>query len=215
MEKGILASSGFVEESKIIDDIDTNKLAERMSKLCSKSDIYCIGMGDCWTNNMLFKYGPNGQILDHKFLDFQICRACSRAVDLSYFIYTSVDMELNNGKHMTLLKTYYDEFASFAQKLGVPCDDVALDYDTFLQEYDQYRYYGFMMALMSCPMMFADKKDIPDMNEMDEEKMKAEDGCNAFFGEMMKGDRLTQKIKDMVTIHWPKVKSAIEKLDLQ
>jgi len=134
-------------------------------------------------------------------------------VDLTYFFYTSVNMKLLNEKPMTLLKIYFDEFVTFAMKLGVKCDDVALDYDVFLAEYDDYRYYGCMMGLITCPMMFAEQKDIPDMDKMDEESMKNGEGFGEVFGDMMKGDGLTNKILDMVKIHWPKAKMSLDKWD--
>uniref|UniRef100_A0A1I8Q0R0 CHK kinase-like domain-containing protein n=1 Tax=Stomoxys calcitrans TaxID=35570 RepID=A0A1I8Q0R0_STOCA len=48
-----------------------------------------LNHGDCWSNNILFKYSDDGKVEDLLFIDFQNTNYGSPAQDLFYFIITS------------------------------------------------------------------------------------------------------------------------------
>ncbi|XP_069679895.1 uncharacterized protein [Periplaneta americana] len=75
--------------------------------------------GDCWTNNMLFKFSKNdSEPTDVAFLDFQLSRYASPVLDIAYFIFCCTDQTLRSKHYRHLLTKYYDTLAHFICQLG-------------------------------------------------------------------------------------------------
>nr|XP_001807041.2 PREDICTED: uncharacterized protein LOC100141764 [Tribolium castaneum] len=76
----------------------------------------CILHGDCWSNNMMFKY-QNSQIVDVQMMDFQMSFEGTPVYDLSYFFYSGGSKQLFD-KLETFLDIYYESFSKCAKALG-------------------------------------------------------------------------------------------------
>ncbi|GAB0088775.1 hypothetical protein DMENIID0001_032390 [Sergentomyia squamirostris] len=63
--------------------------------------------GDMWTNNMMFKYDEGGNPIDVLFVDYQIPYWCTPAIDILYFINTSLKEEIRLEKQDELVQYYY------------------------------------------------------------------------------------------------------------
>ncbi|XP_037783767.1 uncharacterized protein LOC119579995 isoform X2 [Penaeus monodon] len=91
-----------------------------------------VGHGDCWVNNLLFRYDSKGHPQEIMLLDFQFCRRSSLAVDLSYFLFTSLTGDVRNKHLDQFLSFYYDAFARIVAAGGarVPfsLEDVRLEF---------------------------------------------------------------------------------------
>lgn len=69
-----------------------------------------INHGDCWTNNIMFKYDKNEtEVLQCLFIDFQYCKYGSPSQDLYYFILSSAETDIKIKKFDYLIKWYYDK----------------------------------------------------------------------------------------------------------
>nr|XP_029718360.1 uncharacterized protein LOC109411644 [Aedes albopictus] len=68
-----------------------------------KSKLSVICHGDCWTNNILFKHDEKGSITEICFLDFQLIRHGSLALDLAYLIYCFTESALRKANLQTWL----------------------------------------------------------------------------------------------------------------
>ncbi|XP_018566832.1 uncharacterized protein LOC108907577 [Anoplophora glabripennis] len=79
--------------------------------------------GDCWSNNMMFKYDDAGKLIDVRFLDFQLVRLGSPVCDLSYCLYSGGKKEIfDNLDH--LLQIYHDSFSESIRAYGCDPDEL-------------------------------------------------------------------------------------------
>lgn len=81
------------------------------------NDFNVVLHGDCWVNNFLFKTGPNDELIDMVFVDFQNPRFGHPLCDLLYFIMTSVKLEHKLSDFDFFIKYYYDHLIEHLQIL--------------------------------------------------------------------------------------------------
>ncbi|XP_050701225.1 uncharacterized protein LOC126987844 [Eriocheir sinensis] len=115
-----------------------------------KSPFASIIHGDCWINNMLFRYDASGSPIEVVFLDLQGCRVASVALDLQHFLNLNVKGEIRRPNLDQLLASYYDSLRSTvtAGKTAVP---FALD--QLKEEYIDKGFYGALYGLLWLPVM--------------------------------------------------------------
>ncbi|XP_063597701.1 uncharacterized protein LOC134774272 [Penaeus indicus] len=70
-------------------------------------DVLCHG--DCWINNVLFRYEDNVPV-EVMLLDFQLCRQASLATDLNFLLHTSLEGHVRKTKLETFLDIYFSTF---------------------------------------------------------------------------------------------------------
>jgi hypothetical protein len=175
-----------------------------MNKLTAhKNRNSVINHGDCWTNNMMFKYDDSNKPVGLKFIDFQLSRCCSRAIDLNYFFFSSPQYDsVLTEREEEILRVYYDEFSSFAKKLGVDSEQSDLTWEAFKEEFDECRYYGLFMGLMLAPIIAAQSEQVPDMEKLTEEDMTGAAG-EEFFNQLV-SEKANRKMIWMAKHHLAK-----------
>lgn len=89
-----------------------------------KNGFQVLAHGDSWLNNMMFK-GED----DILYLDFQACSWASPALDLHYFITSSVHDDIKIDKYDEIMKFYYDELIDSLTKLN---------YDGTIPSYEEF-----------------------------------------------------------------------------
>lgn len=176
-----------------------------------EKDLECavVSHGDCWVNNMLFKYSENDTKqrfpVSVNFIDFQLSQATSRMVDFYYFLMTSSKLDVLNQREQDLLMIYYSEFTSYAESFGVDTKAKGLTWENLQREADKYRLYGVFMALLLAPMLAADAADIPDMETFTQEEFEnSDETMTKFFADLTKGSFASLKAKTIVLDHLPK-----------
>ncbi|CAL8093341.1 unnamed protein product [Orchesella dallaii] len=164
----ILRDAGEVDAAEAWENLNEElNYFERMHNLVgSKVKNAVIGFGDCWKNNILFSYDSQGNLKESsvKFVDFQLARVCCRAIDVGYFLYTSVEIDILNENEEQILRFYHEEFKSFLRKLGFNPKQFGLTWKKFLKEYQDYRLYGVMLGLMLSPALYPDTNDLNGLN---------------------------------------------------
>jgi len=140
--------------------------------------------GDCWTNNFLFRYSPDGEVEECRLLDLQIGRIGSPALDLNYLLFTSTTRQTRQAHLHRFLLEYYSEFASALAAGGLP---LKFTLDELKREYRAKHAFGLLMGIMVIPATLVNKEETPDFTfeEGDdmEEKMKE---YQSFFREQLK-----------------------------
>ncbi|OXA44587.1 hypothetical protein Fcan01_20971 [Folsomia candida] len=167
-EVKLLRDTGHLKEAETLalfchdNTIDPYLLSE-ISRIASDTTNGVISHGDCWTNNIMFLYDHEDKVIDLKLLDFQIARCAPRSVEVSYFLYACVP-HLDVGMEEEYLKWYDGHFIQFLKKLGVNrrAGD-GLDFQDFMEEYENCMFYGVMLGLIMTPMMCIESQNQPSL----------------------------------------------------
>lgn len=129
-------------------------------------DQHVITHGDCWCNNMLFKYKDFNKITPEamRLLDFQIVRKGSYAQDLSYCFYTASSKEMIDN-YEYYLKLYVKHFNEYVQQYGI---DDPLSYEDFLAQWKKYSKHGLFMSIIGIKIMICESEERKDFTDMDD-----------------------------------------------
>ncbi|KAI4466539.1 hypothetical protein MML48_2g00015975 [Holotrichia oblita] len=112
--------------------------------------------GDCWMNNMQFKYDEQTKKpVDLRLVDFQIARETLPVMDLSYFFYCSAITQENLDKLDFYLDYYYENLKDFVKKLGSNVDKI-YPYDTFKDDWRRFCKFGIMMSICVSRIVLAE-----------------------------------------------------------
>ncbi|XP_051169332.1 uncharacterized protein LOC127286792 [Leptopilina boulardi] len=115
--------------------------------------------GDLWTCNMLFKYNENSEPEDVRFLDFQLNRYGSPAMDILYTFFTCLTQEMRDKYYDELLHHYHDSLSQLLKKLN--CDiEKLFPFDVLLEHLQRFGSYGACMSVIDIHLFTA--RDIDD-----------------------------------------------------
>ncbi|KAA0200291.1 EcKinase 4 [Hyalella azteca] len=160
------------------------KCNDALSKEVSECDpkFRVVNHGDCWNNNLLFKY-DDGKVTDVCLLDLQINRHASLALDLNYFLYTSLNGDTRKKGLTSYLTSYYDSFKEVFRAADKP---MKFTLEELNKEFRNKNLFGLLMGLMVIPIVVMESTDVTDMSDVREDNMKE------------KMEEQQQKILDMV-----------------
>ena len=159
---------------------------ERMINIVKpkKNSFNVLNHGDCWVNNMLFHYNPeNGKVDDVRFVDFQISRYSSPALDLHYFLCNCPNNDVRMHHKDTLLEEYHRELYEYCKVLKVESDVITLD--QLKNEYEEKNFFGLLTACTVLCVIIADAESMPDTKDLTEKDMEN----NVFSRNAVRGRR--------------------------
>lgn len=92
-----------------IESLD-GKITDLFYKGCApnENDFNVLNHGDCWCNNIMFRYDENDRLLDTYLVDYQIPCYGTPAQDLLYFILTSAQLDIKINRFDYMIKYYHD-----------------------------------------------------------------------------------------------------------
>ncbi|KDR22625.1 uncharacterized protein LOC110826734 [Zootermopsis nevadensis] len=131
-----------------------------------------LNHGDFWTNNIMFRYSSDrDEVLDVKFVDFQISRFTSPALDLQYFMYTSPNEEVRFEHTDDLLNAYHVELRETLHILG--CSDVEFTFQQLRKDFEDKAVFGLITSCTLLNLILADPEDAVDLEHLTLEDMRA------------------------------------------
>ncbi|XP_069690955.1 uncharacterized protein [Periplaneta americana] len=120
--------------------------------------------GDLWLNNMMFRYSEEtGEVVDVRFVDYQLPYWTSPAIDLQYFFHTSVSTDLID-KHHVLLQEYYNSLTDTLTKLG--CKHLQPTMGQLEKQLEKRGLHGVLTVTTVLPIILVDKSNVPDINKV-------------------------------------------------
>ncbi|XP_055603186.1 uncharacterized protein LOC129751612 [Uranotaenia lowii] len=130
----------------------------------SKLSVICHG--DCWTNNILFKYDDDGNITETCIVDFQLVRHGSLALDLTYLIYCCTEGSVRKDNLQKWLQTYGEQLGKSLKLLG-SFQDFAVDEPDLQRQIDEefraYARFGLGAAMDMLPISTCSSEEAPDL----------------------------------------------------
>jgi thiamine kinase-like enzyme len=160
--------SRFVDKIRSVAETSVIKVIEVVKP--KEGSLSVLNHGDFWTNNIMFRYSSN-EVVDSVFVDFQISRFSSPALDLQYFMYTSPTEEVR-FKHMDdLLEFYHIELRKTLQVLG--CSEVEFTHQQLRNEFEERAVFGLLTSCTLLNLILADPKDAVDLEHVTLDDMRA------------------------------------------
>ncbi|KAH0534817.1 uncharacterized protein LOC123266980 [Cotesia glomerata] len=155
-------SKQCVEKLKSLQNAAYSKACE-IGKL-REDEFNVINHGDFWVNNMMFKYDDKGNVIDHIFVDFQICVYGTPALDLQYYLNTSLREEVLIYHKNLLIEEYQKTLSSTMKKIG--CETCAPSLEYLKKILLEREFLGFVVASVSLPIMIVDRDHAQGLDEL-------------------------------------------------
>ncbi|XP_017766799.1 PREDICTED: uncharacterized protein LOC108555576 [Eufriesea mexicana] len=150
--------------------VKLRNMAPRMFQLAVDSvrrkddEFNVINHGDSWVNNMMFRYDENSKPIEHIFVDFQLSVYSSPAVDLHYFLSSSVSEEISDLEIESLLQDYQQTLAITMKQLE--CDTMPPTMKQIKKTMDERYMYALITSMGTLPIALIDKSNVQSLEEM-------------------------------------------------
>ncbi|XP_068229157.1 uncharacterized protein [Palaemon carinicauda] len=118
--------------------------------------------GDCWNNNMLFRYDEEGCPVEVMLLDLQLNREASPATDLNYFLYTSVNGDVRRPNLDRFLSLYHSTYEEVLEAGGM---QMYFTKEEITEEFRSKSVYGILFALVIIPLLLLEPEEVPEMSD--------------------------------------------------
>ncbi|XP_018566836.1 uncharacterized protein LOC108907580 [Anoplophora glabripennis] len=150
-----------------------------------KTKYTAITHGDCWSNNMMFKYDDSKKVTDVRFFDLQFAKDGSPCCDLSYCIYAGAPKDvLKNLDYY--LQVYHDSLSETLKQFGCNSEDV-YPLQTLKKDWKRFCKIGIIFGTMVRKMKFTyELSDFTDVGNDEPEKVFQTDYDKDAFSKSVK-----------------------------
>ncbi|XP_066995253.2 uncharacterized protein [Anabrus simplex] len=191
---------------KMQEFVGDNSFFSRMISLVAPHEpLAVLCHGDCWTNNVLFRYSETGDILEVCLIDFQLARYGSPALDLANLLYICTTGELRSSYMQKFLESYRSTLVETLSELG--CFDPDLVKSTpfaspnilgemLHAEMRRCGPFALGLALDMIPICTCDSEQAPDM--YDKEDTQSPEGNNTPVWSWNWNDACAKKMTELV-----------------
>lgn len=127
------------------------------SLVSPKESLSVICHGDFWINNLVFHYSgkEDSCVDDVKFVDVQVARYSSLAIDILHFLYTSLEPNILRDYYDDLLNEYYVSLSETLQRLAPSA--VVVSQEDIQNEIETHALYGLLMGFLLLPVVTANE----------------------------------------------------------
>ncbi|KAJ3649969.1 hypothetical protein Zmor_021682 [Zophobas morio] len=132
-----------------------------------KAEYSTILHGDCWCNNMMFKYNnleDSSRPSEMCLLDWQISQTGSPVLDLSYFFYACSAKNVLY-KLKDFLTIYHQNLSKTLEEAGVNPNDIPT-YEGLEDQWKFYSKHGLFMTLLVMKVILSEVEEAPDLSEL-------------------------------------------------
>ncbi|KAK8734904.1 hypothetical protein OTU49_005723, partial [Cherax quadricarinatus] len=155
--------SGYEKVADWLKDFAPSSMDVLLEQLKKSPPFDVLCHGDCWNNNILFRYDETGVPVDVRLLDFQINRKASLATDLNYFMYTSFNGPERKDNLETFLNVYYESLREVLEAGGTKAEFTSQELQ---EEYHKKNLFGLIMAMMVVPIVVSQAAEIMDLDNI-------------------------------------------------
>ncbi|XP_066976203.1 uncharacterized protein [Macrobrachium rosenbergii] len=113
--------------------------------------------GDCWNNNMLFRYDAIGNPAEVMLINLDLFRQASLAIDLKMFFYHSLAYHDREANLEYYLDTYYASFKNVMEAGGLA---MPFTREELVDEYESKHLYACFWAMAYLPTLVNANEDI-------------------------------------------------------
>uniref|UniRef100_A0A1A9WZ77 CHK domain-containing protein n=1 Tax=Glossina brevipalpis TaxID=37001 RepID=A0A1A9WZ77_9MUSC len=117
-------------------------------------DYQVLNHGDMWVNNLMFNYNEQGKPNDMIFVDYQMSIWGSPGIDLNYFFYTSLPLEMLKSKLKDLSLIYHQNLVATLNRFNY---NEIPTYEQIQNEIHKRAAYGFFANHTIYPLISMDK----------------------------------------------------------
>uniref|UniRef100_A0A904A6D6 CHK kinase-like domain-containing protein n=1 Tax=Anopheles quadriannulatus TaxID=34691 RepID=A0A904A6D6_ANOQN len=150
---------------------------------CGKAELAepyaVVGHGDCWTNNMMFRY-EEGIPKEIVLFDWQVMRYVTPVQDLMYFIFCCTDGEFRRKYYHEMIDIYYASLSTMLTKLQHEASELfpraVLDEQLLV-----FGRYGILMGMFLVPMMCTRNDELPDIEALAQKMTETQQLDESFF----------------------------------
>uniref|UniRef100_A0A240PKZ1 CHK kinase-like domain-containing protein n=1 Tax=Anopheles epiroticus TaxID=199890 RepID=A0A240PKZ1_9DIPT len=123
-----------------------------------------LNHGDMWCNNILFHYNEESALSDILLIDYQLSFWSSPAIDLLYFMFTSVNGEFKLSQLNYMIQYYHEHLVDSLEFLGYSGTMPLLKelHSDIISHY----LFGFMICFSILPICLMEKTDDASMDLM-------------------------------------------------
>jgi len=135
--------------------------------ICKRFNAICHG--DCWNNNILFRYNESGLPVEVMLLDVQVNKMASLATDLNHFMFASLTGTVRKPNVDRLLTDYYASLSSVIEG----CSEVVpFTKKQLSEEYKSKNAYGIIFGCAIVPPIVMESEAIPDLENITADKFE-------------------------------------------
>ncbi|XP_015609338.1 uncharacterized protein LOC107274586 [Cephus cinctus] len=123
-----------------------------------------LNHGDCWSNNLLFKYNEaTNEPTAMYFVDFQVSRYVSPALDIHYLLYCSCNQKLRSAYYDKLIEEYYDSFSKYLRELGSDPNKL-FPMEALQEQLKKFGTFAGVACLILIHMFTFGRRDVPNVD---------------------------------------------------
>ncbi|XP_066990861.1 uncharacterized protein [Macrobrachium rosenbergii] len=133
-----------------------SKVGFFLSEYLQSKKFNSVCHGDCWNNNMLFRYNSEGLPVEVAFVDLQFSREASIASDLNYFLQTSVTGDVRRPNIDNFMSIYHSAYKEVLEGRNMP---MPFTKEEILEEFKDKSVFGLLFAMVIIPLLLIEPEE--------------------------------------------------------